>query len=288
MSISPSSQVLDAVATYWRDSSELGDDARHVRRKSQQQLVRRYHSSRHRVLRVSMIFTVLLGLLVVLQLFTAFSIESLVHIPASVLRLNAWKSSQEGLFDTMLCPSCNQTSDASATQSGIYATAEDFSSVPLGSPEDVRHKRASIAAKKRYLLHHIVLMSIMEKTWMNPESTTGIFKNYFSRPDSLLTFSFDGLDLDKPTTYLYTRTGPGGKLHDINRRVHHLKRHGDTLVQFQELVKQEGYFDGEPQRSRQIIWVVIEDDATIDLRVAAYLESIGQRKYVPFSVGAHI
>lgn len=282
-SVGSAAQLFDAVSTYWRDSSEQGDDSRHVRRKSQHLLVRRYKSHRPRVLRISMILTILLGLLVALQLFTAFSIESILHAPSSILGLASWKYSQEdGIFSTSLCPSCNQT--ANATEAGTYATAQDFSRVPLPSRDEARSRYASLAGRKRYLLHHIVLMSIMDKTWMNAESTAEIFKNYFSRPDDLLSLSFDGLDLDKPTTYMYTRTGPGGKLHEITNRVHHLDRHGKTLVQFQDLITEKGYLDGQPKDSRQIIWIVIEDDATIDPRISEYLESLAQ-PYLYFAHG---
>lgn len=275
--IQDSAHLLDAFATYWRDSAIHGDDVKHIRRKSQTHLVKRYSAKSPRFLRAATLATVFLLCLVALQLLTAFSVESMLSLPSglSLPSLKAWYSTQQSSpFDTSICPSCNQTVETV----GLYAASEDFGKVPLASREEVRNVHSSQAIKKRYLLHHIVLKSVLEKTWMSFESTTGIFNNYFSTPDKLLALSFEGLDLDKPTTYMYTRTGPGGKLHDVTNRVHHLSRHGDTLQHFQELVEIEGYFDGHPKSSRQIIWIVIEDDARIDSHVAAYLESTGQRE----------
>lgn len=269
------SQLFDAVNTYWRDSTEHGDDTRHIRRKSQQLLVRRTGLSKPRVFRISMAVTIVLGLLVAVQLFSTFSIGAVLNAPSHILW--ACKAPQvDPAYISSLCPSCNSTSNA--TETGIYATADDFSKVPLSSQAEIRSNYASLAAKKRYLLHHIVLKSIMDKTWMNAEATADLFKNYFTRPDDLISLSFEGLDLDKPTTYMYTRTGPGGKLHDITKRVHHLSRHGDTLQDFQTLVEEKGYLDGKPKDSRQVLWIVIEDEGIIDPRVSEYLESIGQRE----------
>ncbi|KAK9899153.1 glycosyltransferase family 43 protein [Cystobasidium minutum MCA 4210] len=282
--VQDSTHLLDAFQTYWRDSSIHGDDARHIRRKSTQLLVKRYSARSPAISRALTLLTVLLVILVALQIFTSDSKPALLYAPSafSLLSLGSWlKPPQKSPFDSLICPSCN---DTVKEVTGSFAVAEDFSKVPLATRDEVRSSRSSVASKKRYLLHHIVLQSVLERTWMNFESTTAMFSRYFTAPDNLLTLSLEGLELDKPTTYMYTRTGPGGKLHDIRNRVHHLSRHGETLQHFQELVETEGYFDGQPKASRQIIWIVIEDNAQIDPNVAAYLESTGQ-PYLYFAHG---
>lgn len=273
--VDSSTHLLDAFATYWRDSAANGDDVRHIRRKSQQVFLNRLPSRQVRYLRLAIIAFIVFVLFVAIQL--SASLQAVVSSQSSLTlsTLRAWYSAKEDpAFTSSLCPSCeNQTCTV-----GLYATSEDFEHVPLATRDGVRNPKATVAIKKRYLLHHLVLKAIFERTWMNDESTSAIFRNYFSAPDSLLSLSFEGLDLDKPTTYMYTRTGPGGKLHDIKKRVRNIRRQGETIQKFQDLVEHEGYFDGQPKSARQIIYIVIEDDSKIDESVKEYLDSMGQRE----------
>lgn len=266
---------MDAIATYWRNSTASGDDVRHIRRKSQQFFLNSLPFRQSRYLRLAILAILVVILLVAIHL--SASLQEVLSSQSSLTlsNLRAWYSTQEDpVFNSLVCPSCgNQTSTI-----GLYAISEDFEHVPLATRDGVRSLKATVAIKKRYLLHHLVLKAIFERTWMKDEATSAIFKNYFSVPDSLLSLSFDGLDLDKPTTYMYTRTGPGGKLHDIKKRVRNIRRQGETVQRFQDLVEREGYFDGQPKSARQLIYIVIEDDSQIDPSVKEYLESMGQRE----------
>jgi hypothetical protein len=272
-----SRQVGDALIGYWRDSTTDGDDSRHVRRKSQYLLVRRMSSVRSRLSVPALVMMILSGL-VALQLFASIHLEEYLSVPLNLLGKSdeVWSLSPSAkVTPGLLCSDCQDVRQSS----NAYALSEDFTSTPLRGRDDIRHPYTNAASIKRYLLHHIVLDAVLEKTWMNIESTNAMLVNYFSKPDNLLAYSFSGLKIDLPTTYMYTRTGPGGKLADITKRIRYLSRHSKTLADFQELVEQEGYIDGTPKSARQIIWVVIEDDAQIDPSVTHFLETSGQREF---------
>lgn len=271
------SSLADALVTYWQDSAGHDDDSRHIRRKSQLLLVRRASSVRPR-LGLSAVVTVVLLVLVALQLFTSFHLTEVLSLPSAFLssKPTAWSiSGSETLPPDILCPSCY---NASVEETGSYATSPDFSSAQLLSRDQVRSTHTSLPTIKRYLLHHIVLQHLFDKSWMGMESTNEILLNYFTQPDHLLAYSFGDLHLDVPTTYMYTRTGPGGKLANVDRRIHSLSRHVDTLDGFQELVREKGYIDGTDASARQILWIVIEDAARIDMKVAEFLKESGHRK----------
>jgi hypothetical protein len=119
---------------------------------------------------------------------------------------------------------------------------------------------------------------VMHKIWLSWETCGKLLVNYFTHPDSLLAYSVEGLRLDVPTLYMYTRSGPGGKLADPKLRIEYFSRHVDTVREFDELVAKRGYHDGVTATDRQLIWIVVEDNAQIEPQLAEYLKNTSIRK----------
>lgn len=119
---------------------------------------------------------------------------------------------------------------------------------------------------------------VMHKIWLSWETAGKLLVNYFTHPDVLLAYSFKGLRLDTPTLYMYTRTGPGGKLADTTKRIKYFSRHVEAVRGYDELIAEKGFLDGVPPKNRQLLWVVVEDNAQIDLQLAEYLKNTSIRK----------
>lgn len=117
----------------------------------------------------------------------------------------------------------------------------------------------------------------MHKIWLSWETAGKLLVNYFTNPDSLLAYSFKGLRLDTPTLYMYTRTGPGGKLANVEKRIKYFSRHVDTVRAYDDLIAEKGFLDGALPQDRQLIWIVVEDNAQIDSELAAYLKNTSIR-----------
>lgn len=181
---------------------------------------------------------------------------------------------QHGQLAGPLCPSCN----ASAVP-GQYAVMPDFSIVPVPSAFEARSNRATHASTARYLLHNIVLREVVDKVWLSDKTATALYTTYFTQPDALLSYNFRGLRLDVPTAYMYTRTGPGGKLTDVATRKRYFQRHIDSINEFGPLVKDKGYIDGAQHRDRQLLWIIVEDAAKLDPKLAAFLQESKLREY---------
>lgn len=117
----------------------------------------------------------------------------------------------------------------------------------------------------------------MHKIWLSWETAGKLLINYFTHPDTLLAYSFEGLRLDTPTLYMYTRTGPGGKLADTTKRIKYFSRHVDAVRGYEALIAEKGFLDAVPVHSRQLIWIVVEDNAQIDMQLAQYLKNTSIR-----------
>ena len=180
-----------------------------------------------------------------------------------------------------LCPDCK------CDVAGSYATSSSFS-VPVPALESIR---ASINTSKsfhnrsllRYLLHHIQLQSTLAGLFIADESISWLLTNHFTCPDNLIAFNFNRLTLDKPTSYIYTRTGPGGKLSQWTERGRYMQRHVDVIKEYQNLVLTEGFLDGLRGDERQLLWIVVEDDANLEPKMEQLLQDSG----IPFLYFAH-
>lgn len=174
-----------------------------------------------------------------------------------------------------LCPTCN------CSREGAYANDPAFA-IPLPTIENLRmqiEERGSFSTMGtlRYLLHHIPLASSLQGLWLPGDVAAGLLKQQLTCPDAIISFNFTGLALDKPTQYIYTRTGPGGRLKTWTDREPYMRRHVETFRDFQEIVATEGYEDGVSMQSRQFLWIMVEDAASIDPGQEKLLRNSGLR-----------
>lgn len=160
---------------------------------------------------------------------------------------------------SLICPTCISSA------LGEFAASPYFSSVPLVTSEEARALLNDVEAQsllKRYLVHHIPLAATISKAWMWDKSQNIMLNSYLSSPDRLVSFDFKGLDLDKPTAYIYTRTG--GKKLDVEKRLEYFRMHHEMVHDFQDIVKQRGYTDGAAFNERQLIYLVVRDESQLD------------------------
>ena len=106
---------------------------------------------------------------------------------------------------------------------------------------------------------------------MRDSAQNAMLNSFLAAPDMLLSYNFTGLSLDKPTAYIYTRTG--GKKLDNGRRLAYFQMHHDTIHAFQDKVAREGYADGTRAEDRQLLYIVVRDDSEIDAEVDAFFRA---------------
>lgn len=178
---------------------------------------------------------------------------------------------QAALGDINICSGCN------ASVKGDFATSPSFSAVPLLDRAAARSvfkepgQNAGKALLKRYLVHHIPLAATISKAWMDSNQQNVMLNSYLSAPDSLLSYNLDGLRLDVPTAYIYTRTG-GTKLGN-ERRLQYFQMHHDTVRAFKEKVKKDGYMDGARFEDRQLLYIIVRDESHIDPEIDAFFKA---------------
>lgn len=202
---------------------------------------------------------------------------------SSSVRVISWlPTSASSNLSPQMCPECN------TTQPGSYLASASFSKVDIPTRSEARRSKPESPSVARYLLHHIVIEPVMHKIWLSWETAGKLLVNYFTHPDSLLAYSFKGLQLDTPTLYMYTRTGPGGKLANVEKRIKYFSRHVEAVRAYDELIAEKGFLDGVSQRNRQLIWIVVEDNAQIDNELASYLKNTSIREYISRPVCYHV
>lgn len=181
-----------------------------------------------------------------------------------------------------ICPSCN------ASVRGDFANSKSFVTVPLLERRDARAvfqepgQTAGRATLKRFLIHHIPLAASISGAWMSPSQQNIMLNTYFAAPDVLLSYNFDGLSLDLPTAYIYTRTG--GKKLDGERRLAFFGMHHDTIRAFFDKVEREGYHDGAQAQDRQLLYIIVRDESQIDPELDAFFRKAGI-PYLYFAIG---
>ena len=174
-----------------------------------------------------------------------------------------------------ICPSCN------ASVRGDFANSKSFVTVPLLERHDARAvflepgQTARRATLKRFLIHHIPLAASISGAWLSASAQNVMLNSYFAAPDALLSYNFDGLSLDLPTAYIYTRTG--GKKLDSERRLAFFGMHHDTIRAFRDKVEREGYHDGAQAQDRQLLYIIVRDESQIDPELDAFFREAGIR-----------
>ena len=171
-----------------------------------------------------------------------------------------------------ICPECN------CTISGSFLLSPQWSQ-PIPTYEKVRSPRASKAAIKRYLINEISNYLWLHPHFLPEKALAPLFSQYFTCPDRLFSLNIDGLQCDKPTLYMYTRTGDGGRLKANEKRMKYFKRHAETITEYNALVEAEGFRDGLKAKDRQLIWIIIEDGDQINGTLDEIMRISGIRKY---------
>lgn len=174
-----------------------------------------------------------------------------------------------------LCPDCD------CLVAGAYASSPAFA-VPVAKLDLLRERIRSSGSFHtrsvlRYLMHHIPLSSSLDGLFLKDSTIADSLILQFTCPDSLISFNFTGLALDKPTQYLYTRTGPAGRLKTWEQRRPYMDRQVNTLHDFQKLVQADGYEGGVPADARQLMWIVVEDDVSMEPGLERLLRESGIR-----------
>lgn len=176
---------------------------------------------------------------------------------------------EEGL----ICPTCK------CDETGSYLLAPWTGQLPtlvlLNSPQAQKQDFA------HYLFHNLFVRSQSDPVPVPDASRLDLYKKFTSCPDTLYSFSFNGLKLHLPTAYAFTRTSRHGRLGAPEKRIRYLTRHADTIKEFYQLVGKEGYHDGVPAKDRQLLWLIIEDDDHINPEIAQWLLASSIRALIP-------
>lgn len=170
-----------------------------------------------------------------------------------------------------ICTTCN------ASSPGDFASSPYFTGAPLLERAEARTvfaqpgQAGGKALLRRFLVHHIPFAAAVSKAWMRDSAQNAMLNSFLAAPDMLLSYNFTGLSLDKPTAYIYTRTG--GKKLDNGRRLAYFQMHHDTIHAFQDKIAREGYADGTQAKDRQLLYIVVRDDSEIDTEVDAFFRA---------------
>jgi hypothetical protein len=203
------------------------------------------------------------------------------RLPTDIRLSDLEEEEQEDQGPVKLCRECQ------CDVPGSYAASKAFS-LPVPSIDELR----SIITKKRtfntpallrYLLRTLLLQTTLDGIFLSDNAISQLLANHFTCPDVLISYNFEGLELDKPTSYIFTRTGAGGKLPEWKDRGRYLGRQAKTINKFLDLVHYKGYADGAKADDRQLIWLVVEDDSKMEPQLELLLRDSG----IPFIYMAH-
>lgn len=186
---------------------------------------------------------------------------------------------------TQICAGCNHSNP------GGFVMSPSFSAIPLLDREAARslfqHSRqqAGGALLKRFLVQNIPLAATFSKAWMSSEQQNIMLNSYLTAPDQLLSYSFVGLQLDRPTAYLYTRTR-GGEPYSA-AQLAYFQAHHDTIKQHMVNVERDGYTDGSKADERQLLYIIVRDDSRLDSKVESFFKQRNIRECaLPSIVGS--
>ena len=133
-----------------------------------------------------------------------------------------------------------------------------------------------------YFFDKIVLDGLRHPAMLTEEIQQRAWATSLSCPDNTFAYNLIGLTPGLPTLYMYTRSGPGGRLAGI--RPKYFNRHVETIKDYQRAVQQRGHLDGTPADSRQLLWTVIEDSFTLNEDLLELLKSSGVN-FIYFTLG---
>lgn len=166
---------------------------------------------------------------------------------------------QDGEGPFVICPQCDETDMNGYARLGLASSIQG----------DTMNARLV-----RHLERELLLKSWQEPVFMSNDSALGLYRNYLSRPDEMLSLSVNNLTIEKPTMYIYTRTGPSSKAGQKGR-YRGLADHGKSLWRHIRYTRERGFQDGTLASERQILWIVIEDNSRIDPQLTEVLQQSG-------------
>ena len=179
-------------------------------------------------------------------------------------------------------------SDAIALTSDIYPSLSNLCNICDCSTDPptylaARSQKHSSSSAQRSDLPQLVRNAILDiqcqqiySTRLNSLMT---IRSFSKDPSSVLTWDLSRLNLHIPTTYMFTKTVPTTTQSERNvkdnvERSGYMQRHAETIHRFgkkMETTWKGHYEDGTPAKDRQIVWIIVEDNGTIDPTVAATL-----------------
>lgn len=174
-----------------------------------------------------------------------------------------------------LCPTC----DCKTVGAFLADPAFAIPVPPVAKLREQIRDTGSFSTRSslRYLLHNIPLAASLRGVFLQETTVAKQLSQHYTCPDSLISFNFTGLALDKPTQYVYTRTGSGGRLKTWADRKPYMQRHVDMLHGHTDLVSVEGYEGGIPAEARQLVWIIVEDAVKIEPGLEKLLHASGIR-----------
>ena len=115
----------------------------------------------------------------------------------------------------------------------------------------------------------------------DPSVFTGLLK---ASPKRTMAWDVAGLVPLKPTVFAFTKTAMvGGKLTPEMRRAY-FDRHVQTILRHRENVERQGYSDGAPASSRQVVWIIVEDNDRLDPNIVSLMRDSGVN-FIYFAYG---
>lgn len=167
-------------------------------------------------------------------------------------------STIEGVDLGQICPTCS-------CDTGSYLVSASF---PVGSIEELLQpinnkplNEQDATRVGRTFFHRIVLDNLLNALYTNADIVVKLWQNALSCPDAIFAYNLQSLKPRTPTMYLFTRTGPGGRLGKVRGK--YFGRHIEAITEYTTLVSEHGYVDGVAGSERQLVWIVMEDDAAL-------------------------
>lgn len=186
-------------------------------------------------------------------------------------------SSSEDLdvFDEdRICRNCS-CSRATNTASLLSDSFTPVPSVEALRSAIRRARSFNVAGLAHFISRHVILRTAMEGVELESQAVSDILRTYYTCPDDQIAVNLGPLHLDRPTLYVYTRTSRGkGKVGGSwETRERYFDRHRRNMLAHLQAVRENGYFDGTAATDRQLLWVIVEDSATLDENLVIWLRS---------------
>ena len=215
----------------------------------------------------------LLASLALFLLATELTLKDYVYTYPLFQSVDALAATElSSLHSRSICPTCNS--------SEVGSFAKSSTAHPMPSLERLQSGKATEAEIARYIATNIYMRGQEDPTPMDDVARFKMLSTFLTNPDLLFSYSFEGIKMRRPTSYIFTRVGGGDRLGTSELRLKYLQRHADTIDEYHELVEREGFSYGVGTDDRQLLWIIVEDDAQIDQNTANWLASTGLRTYL--------